>query len=107
MNIYVGNLPYRTTDDDLRLLFEQYGPVHSAKVIMDRDSGRSRGFGFVEMPTESEARKAIEELSDKEFQGRNLTVNEAKPREPRREGGYSAGGGQGNPSGSSSGYRGR
>ncbi len=79
MNIYVGNLPFRTTSDDLERLFGEYGEVQSAQVITDRDTGRSRGFGFVEMP-DGEAREAIEALYGKDFEGRPLTVNEARPR---------------------------
>lgn len=79
MNIYVGNLPFRTTQAELEELFGQYGPVHSANIINDRDSGRSRGFGFVEMDDEA-GRRAIEELDGTDFEGRSLTVNEARPR---------------------------
>ncbi len=79
MNIYVGNLPFRTTSDELERLFEEYGQVQSAQVITDRDTGRSRGFGFVEMPDEA-ARSAIEALNGMDFGGRPLTVNEARPR---------------------------
>ena len=80
MNLYVGGLSFDTTDDGLGTFFEQAGTVESAKVITDRDSGRSRGFGFVEMATEDEGRKAIEELNGKTLDGRTLTVNEARPR---------------------------
>ena len=80
MNLYVGGLSFDTTDDGLRTFFEQAGTVESARVITDRDSGRSRGFGFVEMATEDEGRKAIEELNGKMLDGRTLTVNEARPR---------------------------
>ncbi|MEW6358931.1 MAG: RNA-binding protein [Planctomycetota bacterium] len=83
-NIYCGNLSYTCTEDELRQLFEQFGKVQSAKVIMDRDTGRSRGFGFVEMEVESEADKAIEGLNGQDFGGRNLIVNEARPRGERR-----------------------
>ncbi|HEX9978193.1 MAG: RNA-binding protein [Actinomycetota bacterium] len=79
MNIYVGNLPYSTTSDELESLFAQHGQVDSAAVIMDRDTGRSRGFGFVEMP-DAAARVAIEALNGAEFSGRRLNINEAKPR---------------------------
>lgn len=82
MNIFVGNLPFTTTDGDLETLFSQYGAVESANVIMDRDTGRSRGFGFVEMPDDA-ARTAIEELSGADFNGRQLTINEARPRNNR------------------------
>lgn len=96
MNIYVGNLSYDTGDVRLSELFSQYGQVQSATVVMDRETGRSRGFGFVEMPNAEEARKAIDALHEKEVDGRNLKVNEARPREdrPRRPGGF--GGGRGN-----------
>lgn len=80
MNIYVANIPYRTTDQDLRDLFEQYGPVDSAKIIMDRDTGRSRGFAFVEMANRSDAERAISELNGSDFQGRAITVNQARSR---------------------------
>ena len=83
MNIYVGNLPYSTTNEDLRETFENFGAVDDARVISDRDSGRSKGFGFVEMPNDDEARAAIEDLNGREMDGRALTVNEARPREPR------------------------
>jgi RNA recognition motif-containing protein len=86
MNIYVGNLPYSTDDRELQSEFEQFGQVARAQVIMDRDTGRSKGFGFVEMPEDSEARKAIEELNGKEMGGRPLRVNEAQPKPERRGG---------------------
>jgi len=94
MNIYVGNLPYGITDDDLRDSFTPYGTVDSARVITDRDSGRSKGFGFVEMPSNAEAEAAIQALNGQDFQGRVLTVNESRPREdtPRRGGGGGGGG---------------
>ena len=85
MNIFVGNLSFTTTDHDLRQLFDPYGVVDEIRVIMDRDTGRSKGFGFVEMPESAAATAAIKGLNGKEFDGRALTVNEAKPREPRRE----------------------
>ena len=85
MNIFVGNLAYTATDHDLRQLFEQYGVVDKVNLITDRDTGRPRGFGFVEMPDSQAARAAIQGLQGKEFGGRVITVNEAKPREPRRE----------------------
>ena len=81
MNIYVGNLPHATTDSELSDTFSEYGSVDSAKVITDRDTGRSRGFGFVEMPDDADAAKAVEELNGRDLGGRPLTVNEAKPRE--------------------------
>ena len=80
MNIYVGNLPFRTTEGDLERLFAEYGAVDSAAVITDRDTGRSRGFGFVEMGNDDEARRAIEELDGSDMDGRQLRVNEAQPR---------------------------
>ena len=82
-NLYVGGLSFDTTEDGLRTFFEQAGTVESASVITDRDSGRSRGFGFVEMTTEAEASKAVEELNGKMLDGRTLTVNEARPRKER------------------------
>ena len=83
MNLYVGNLPYNTTSDDLRAAFEAFGTVDSANVINDRESGRSKGFGFVEMPNNSEADAAIKALNDSPMGGRNIKVNEARPRENR------------------------
>jgi RNA recognition motif-containing protein len=80
MKLYVGNLPYNTSEDDLRKTFSQYGTVESVAVITDRDTGRSKGFGFVEFPDEAEARAAIAGLSGQEFGGRALTVNEARPK---------------------------
>ncbi|MHB1295708.1 MAG: RNA recognition motif domain-containing protein [Anaerolineae bacterium] len=89
MRIYVGNLPYQITEDELRDLFTDYGEVSSSSVVTDRETGRSRGFGFVEMPTASEAEAAIAELNGKPYQGRPLAVNEARP---RTEGGGFGGG---------------
>ena len=80
MNIYVGNLPFATSDGDLRELFSQVGGVSSARVITDRETGRSRGFGFVEMDSSEEAMQAIQKFHGFSLNGRNLTVNEAKPR---------------------------
>ena len=80
MNIYVGNLPYSTTDADLQALFQDFGSVESAKVIIDRESQRSKGFGFVEMANSDEANKAIEALNGNEMEGRQIRVNEARPR---------------------------
>ena len=80
MNIYCGNLSYKMNDDDLRNLFKHYGSISSAKIIMEKEAGRSKGFGFVEMDSEEEARKAIEELNGALINGRNIRVNEAKPR---------------------------
>jgi RNA recognition motif-containing protein len=83
MNIYVGNLAYGVTDDELRETFSAFGEVERASVIMDRDTGRSKGFGFVEMPDDSQAKAAIEGLNEKDLSGRAIRVNEAKPREDR------------------------
>jgi RNA recognition motif-containing protein len=80
INIYVGNISFKTGDDELKDLFERYGRVEAAKVIVDRATGRSKGFGFVEMTDREAGLKAIEELDTKDFMGRNLRVNEAKPR---------------------------
>jgi RNA recognition motif-containing protein len=80
-NIYVGNLPWATTTDDLYAMFQQYGQVTRAQVVTDRETGRSRGFGFVEMPNEAEAQAAIAALNNLQMNGRPLTVNVAKPRE--------------------------
>jgi len=96
INIYVGNLPWDTTQDDLYQLFGQYGQVAKTQVITDRDTGRSRGFGFVEMPTEEEANRAIEALNNFNYNGRPLTVNVAKPRDAGGGGGGGYGGGGGN-----------
>lgn len=95
VNIYVGNLSWSCTNDDLMQLFSQHGTVARAQVILDRETGRSRGFGFVEMPNEAEAKTAVEALNNFNFQGRPLTVNEARPREPRTGGGFGGGGGGG------------
>ncbi|MBI2423441.1 MAG: RNA-binding protein [Candidatus Hydrogenedentes bacterium] len=104
MNIFVGNLSYQCTDDDLKNAFEAYGAVDSAKIVVDRETGRSRGFGFVEMPENNEGKAAIEGLNGKELAGRAITVNEARPRPARTDrprggggggGGYGGGGGGG------------
>jgi RNA recognition motif-containing protein len=87
MKIYVGNLPYSVTDDVLRQAFEEFGSVDSVDIIKDRYTGESKGFGFVEMADRDEAQKAIEGLNGKDFQGRPLTVNEARPRGEGRRGG--------------------
>lgn len=92
MNIYVANIPWKATDQQLRDLFSQYGEVSSAKIIMDRETQRSRGFGFVEMPEETSARQAISSLNGNDFMGKNLVVNEARPREDRPSGGGFRGG---------------
>jgi RNA recognition motif-containing protein len=91
--LYVGNLSYDTTDNALEQMFAAHGTVQSAQIIMDRDTGRSKGFGFVEMGSDQEAQAAITALNGKEVGGRSLTVNEAKPREER--GGGRSGGGYG------------
>ena len=83
MNIYIGNLAYTVTEDDLRDTFSEFGKVESANIINDKFSGRSKGFGFVEMSNDGEAREAIESLNGKDLNGRTVTVNEAKPREER------------------------
>jgi RNA recognition motif-containing protein len=93
MKLYVGNLAFQTSSNDLQQLFAQAGTVESASVIEDRDTGRSRGFGFVEMSSKEEGEAAISQFNGKEFNGRNLTVNEARPREDR--GGNRGGGGGG------------
>ena len=92
MNLYVGNLAYSMRDDDLNALFAAHGDVDSARVIMDRASGRSKGFGFVEMSDDEAAKAAIEAINGTEVDGRNVVVNEARPREDRRD---SRGGGGG------------
>ena len=94
-NIYVGNLTWECTADDLLALFQEHGSVSRAQVITDRETGRSRGFGFVEMDNDAEAQKAIEALNGADYQGRPLTVNEARPREERSGGGGQRGGGFG------------
>jgi RNA recognition motif-containing protein len=91
--LYVGNLPYTTSSSDLEQLFSQHGTVQSAEVISDRETGRSKGFGFVQMGTDEEAQAAIAALNGTAHDGRNLTVNEAKPREERPRGGGGGGGG--------------
>jgi len=99
MNIYVGNLDYQMSDDLLKTAFEAYGDVESARIIVDRDTGRSKGFGFVEMPDQEQATAAIDGLNGTELNSRTVTVNEARPRVPRGGGGggggYRGGGGGG------------
>jgi cold-inducible RNA-binding protein len=109
MKLYVGNLAYSMTDSDLETLFAQYGQVQSAQVIMDRDTGRSKGFGFVELSSAQEGQAAIQALHDQEVNGRKLTVNEARPREDRgpRGGGGGGGGGRGGYGGGGGGGGGR
>src|ERR687893_2184179 len=95
IKLYVGNLSFQTTGEELRTLFSQAGNVESANVVEDRDTGRSRGFGFVEMSSREEGEAAIQQFNGKEFGGRNLTVNEARPREDRGGGGGRGGVGGG------------
>ncbi len=102
MKLYVGNLPYTADDSTLRGLFEAFGEVHSARVVSDRDSGQSKGFGFVEM-NDADAQSAMSALNGQEQGGRTLRVNEARPQEPRTGGG---GGGRGGYGGGGSGYGG-
>jgi RNA recognition motif-containing protein len=110
MNIYVGNLSWQMTDEDLRTLFEQYGSVTSAKIVKDKVSGRSKGFGFVEMPDDTEAQNALSSLYDSEVLGRKIIVNEAQPK-PQNGGGGGGGfkkrsfGGGGGNSGGGGGYK--
>ena len=93
--LYVGNLTYNVNETDLEALFTPFGTVQSAQIIVDRDTNRSKGFGFVEMDTDAQAQAAIQGLNEREHDGRNLTVNEAKPREARpSSGGYGGGGGR-------------
>jgi cold-inducible RNA-binding protein len=105
-NIYVGNLPYDTTGDDLVQLFQSYGTVTSGQVIIDKFSGRSRGFGFVEMANDDEAQAAIDALNGTPYGGRPLTVNEARPREDRGGRGGGGGGYGGGRGGGGGGYGG-
>ncbi len=92
MNIYVGNLSYEVTEEDLKEAFEVFGEVDTVKVIKDKYSGQSKGFGFVEMPAKAEAQSAIEGLNGKDLKGRSLNVNEARPRSESRRGGARSGG---------------
>ncbi len=92
MKLYVGNLSFQTSSQDLEDLFAGIGSVESASVVEDRETGRSRGFGFVEMTNQADAEKAIADLDGQEFAGRNIKVNEAKPREDRGRGNYGGGG---------------
>ncbi|MEW6334814.1 MAG: RNA-binding protein [Thermodesulfobacteriota bacterium] len=94
MNIYVGNLSYAVTEEDLRQAFEAYGQVTSASIIKDKFTGQSKGFGFVEMPSQEEAKAAIGGLNGKEMKGRAVNVNEARPRTDDRQGGGRRGGGR-------------
>ena len=98
MKLYVGNINFRTTEESLEHLFSNYGQVDEVAIITDRETGRSRGFAFVTMGNDEEAKEAVEQLNNTEFEGRNLTINEARPREPRGGGGgggYRGGGGGG------------
>jgi RNA recognition motif-containing protein len=108
MNIFVGNLSKEVTDDDLQSLFSEYGTVRSVKVIKDMFSGESKGFGFVEMPGQAEAQKAISELNTKDLKGKKITVNEARPRNDNKRGGGGGGsrGGHRGGGGSGGGNRG-
>ena len=108
--LYVGNLPYSFRDDDLQQAFAAHGSVSSAKVMMERDTGRSKGFGFVEMGSDAEAQAAISAMNGQQFGGRGLVVNEARPMEPRPPrsggGGYGGGAGGGGYGGGGGGYGG-
>jgi RNA recognition motif-containing protein len=115
MNLYVGNLSWTMTEDDLRNLFEQYGTVNSLKIVKDRETGRSKGFGFVEMENDSEAQNALSSLYDKEILGRKIVINEAQERPAKSGGGgggfkkrsFGGGGGGGYNKGGGGGYRDR
>jgi RNA recognition motif-containing protein len=107
MNIFVAKLNFKTTSEDLRALFEQFGAVNSAKVIIDQESGKSRGFGFVEMVNDEDGNKAIEELDGAEFQTRTIAVKVATPQAPRQQGGFNnnrGGGGYNNNRGGGNNY---
>ena len=107
--LYVGNLPYAFRDNDLEQAFSQFGSVQSAKVMMERDTGRSKGFGFVEMGSDAEAQSAIQGMHGQNYGGRDLVVNEARPMEPRppRSGGFGGGRGNGGGFGGGGNYGGR
>ncbi len=114
MNLYVGNLSWNMTEDDLRNLFEQYGTVSSIKIVKDRETGRSKGFGFVEMENDGEAQNALSSLYDKEILGRKIVINEAQERPAKSGGGggfkkrsFGGGGGGGYKGGGGGGYRDR
>ena len=102
MNIYVANIPWKASEEELKTLFAEYGEVTSAKIVIDKFTQRSRGFGFIEMKDDTAGRTAINELNGADFMGKNLVVNEARPREPRTGGG---GGGGGSRGGSGGGFR--
>jgi len=105
MNIYVANIPWKASEDQLKQLFAEHGEVSSAKIVMDKVTQRSRGFGFVEMSDDAAARQAINTLNGADFLGKSLVVNEARPREERpRSGGGGGGGGYGRRSGGGGGY---
>src|ERR1041384_6725650 len=106
MKIYIGGLPYQTNEEQLSQIFSPYGEVASVKVITDRETGRSKGFGFVEMNDNEAAKKAIEELNEAELGGRTITVNEARPMEQRSGGGGGGRGGYGGGGGRGGGYGG-
>ena len=106
MKIYVGNMSFNTSEDTLQSTFSQFGDVQEVSIVSDRETGRPRGFAFVTMPDDSQARAAIEALNGQELDGRTLTVNEAKPREPR-SGGFGGGGGGGGRGGYGGGGGGR
>src|SRR5688572_25252794 len=107
MKLYVGNLSFQTSSEDLQQLFAQAGTVESATVVEDRDTGRSRGFGFVEMASKEDGEKAIQQFNGTDLNGRNLTVNEARPREDRGNRGGGGGGGRGGYGGNRGGGGGR
>jgi len=115
MKLYVGNLNFRITEDDLRALFEAYGPIDDLIILNDRETGRSRGFGFITLGDDDKAKLALEELNQKEFEGRNLVLNEARPRTERpassdggnSDGNSGDGGGYANHRDAGGGYRGR
>jgi RNA recognition motif-containing protein len=106
--LYVGNLPYSVRDEDLQQAFGEFGAITSAKVMMERDTGRSKGFGFVEMGSDAEAQAAIAGMNGQSLGGRSITVNEARPMEPRppRSGGFGGGGGYGGGRSGGGGYGG-
>ena len=106
MNIYVGNLPYTANEEELKELFSNHGEVTSVRIIMDRDTGQSKGFGFIDITSDDDALSAIEALEGAEFQGRNLRVNQSKPREDKPRGGGGGYRGGGNRGGGGGGYRG-
>ena len=107
MNIYVGNLSYEVTEEDLKQAFEDFGQVESVRIIKDKYSGQSKGFGFVDMPSKAEGQSAIEGLNSKELKGRTLNVNEARPRTESRGGRGGYGGDRGGYGGGRGGYDGR